>query len=327
MDSWRAKLLDILDILTDSPRIPDRWSIPDRHVRRNPVERIGWIGTGVMGRSMAIHVLKGGYPVSVFNRSRERTEDLCREGAVWCDSPGDVAARSDIVFTMVGEPADVEEVVLGKRGVLSRIEPGSVMVDMTTSEPSLAVRIYGEARAKSVFSLDAPVSGGDIGAREGTLAIMAGGDEEAFRRVLPVFERMGRNIVLMGGPGMGQHTKMSNQILVASTMIGVVEALLYARRAGLDLDAVIGVVGKGAAASWAFNQLGPRIVKGDTAPGFAIRHFVKDMRIALAEAGRMKIALPGLALVNQFYLAAVAEGLENEGTHALFRVLDRMNRP
>lgn len=327
MTSCQAKLLDILDILTDSPRIPDRWIISDRHCRRIPVEKIGWIGTGVMGRSMALHVLQGGYSVSVFNRSRDRAADLCREGAVWCDSPGDVAARSDIVFTMVGDPADVEEIVLGRQGVLSRIRPGSVMVDMTTSDPSLAVRIYAEAKAKSVFSLDAPVSGGDVGAREGNLAIMAGGDEEAFRRVFPVFERMGKNMALMGGPGMGQHTKMSNQILVASTMIGVVEALLYAQRAGLDLDAVIEVVGKGAAASWAFNKLGPRIVKGDMAPGFAIRHFVKDMGIALAEAGRMKIALPGLALVNQFYLAAVAEGLENEGTHALFRVMDRMSRP
>jgi 3-hydroxyisobutyrate dehydrogenase len=171
-----------------------------------------------MGRSMALHVLQGGYSVSVFNRSRDRAADLCREGAVWCDSPGDVAARSDIVFTMVGDPADVEEVVLGRQGVLSRIRPGSVMVDMTTSDPSLAVRIYAEAKAKSVFSLDAPVSGGDVGAREGNLAIMAGGDEEAFRRVFPVFERMGKNMALMGGPGMGQHTKMSNQILVASTI-------------------------------------------------------------------------------------------------------------
>ncbi|PKN36158.1 MAG: oxidoreductase [Deltaproteobacteria bacterium HGW-Deltaproteobacteria-19] len=291
------------------------------------MERIGWIGTGVMGRSMVLHVLQGGHPVSVFNRSRDKADDPCRQGAAWCETPGEVAARSDIVFTMVGEPSDVEEVILGGDGVLARIRKGSVIVDMTTSEPSLAVRIYGEAKAKSVFSLDAPVSGGDIGAKEGTLAIMAGGDEEAFRRVLPVFERMGGNIAIMGGPGMGQHTKMSNQILVASTMIGVVEALLYARRAGLDLNRVIEVVGKGAAASWAFNKLGPRIVKGDTAPGFAIRHFVKDMGIALTEAKRMKLALPGLALVNQFYLAAVAEGLENEGTHALFRVLDRMNSP
>jgi 3-hydroxyisobutyrate dehydrogenase len=291
------------------------------------METIGWIGTGVMGRSMALHVLKGGYPLSVFNRNRDRAADLIAAEAVWCDTAGEVAARSDIVFTMVGEPADVEQVLLGEGGVLPHLRPGSVVVDMTTSEPSLARRIYDEAKTKSVSSLDAPVSGGDVGARQGTLAIMAGGDEEAFRRVVPVLELMGRNIALMGGPGMGQHTKMSNQILVASTMIGVVEALLYARRAGLDLERVIEVVGKGAAASWAFNQLSPRIVKGDLAPGFAIRHFVKDMGIALQEAKKMKLALPGLALVNQFYLAAAAEGLENEGTHALFRVLDRMNQP
>lgn len=291
------------------------------------MDTIGWIGTGVMGRSMALHVLKGGYSLSVFNRTRDKAHDLCQEGATWCNTPGEVAARSDVVVTMVGEPADVEQVILGEGGVLERLRPGSVVVDMTTSEPSLARRIYEAARAKDVSSLDAPVSGGDVGAREGTLAIMAGGDVEAFRRVLPLFERMGRNIALMGGPGMGQHTKMSNQILVASNMAGVVEALLYARRAGLDPERVIEVVGKGAAASWVFNQLGPRIVKGDWAPGFAIRHFVKDMGIALREAKSMKLALPGLALVNQFYLAAVAEGLENEGTHALFRVLDRMNRP
>jgi 3-hydroxyisobutyrate dehydrogenase len=197
---------------------------------------------------------------------------------------------------------------------------------MTTSEPSLACRIYEEAKAKSVFSLDAPVSGGDLGAREGTLSIMVGGDEVVFNRVLPLFQLMGRNIALMGGAGMGQHTKMSNQILIASTMIGVVESILYARRAGLDMNQVIDLVGKGAAASWAYSQLGPRILRDDFAPGFYIRHFVKDMGIALMEAKRMKLALPGLALANQFYMAAVAEGMETNGTQALYKVLDRMNR-
>jgi 3-hydroxyisobutyrate dehydrogenase len=198
---------------------------------------------------------------------------------------------------------------------------------MTTSEPSLSRRIEKEAKGKSVLSLDAPVSGGDVGAREGTLAIMVGGDKDAFQRVLPIFKLMGKNIARMGGPGMGQHTKMSNQILIASTMIGVVESLLYAHRAGLDQESVIDVIGKGAAASWAINQLGPRIVKGNFAPGFAIRHFIKDMGIALLEARRMKLSLPGLALANQFYTAAMAEGLEAEGTQALYKVLDRMNRP
>jgi 3-hydroxyisobutyrate dehydrogenase len=290
------------------------------------MERIGWIGTGVMGKSMCMHILKKGYAVSVYNLTKAKADDLCRLGAVWFDSPGDVAAHSDIVFSMVGEPPDVAQVILGKGGVLEHIRPGAVIVDMTTSEPSLAQRIYAEATRKSVSSLDAPVSGGDIGAREGTLAIMVGGDEAAFRRVLPVFELMGKNIARMGASGMGQHTKMSNQIVIASTMVGVVEALLYAHRAGLDLSNVIDVIGKGAASSWALNQLGPRIVKGDFAPGFYIRHFVKDMGIALLEARRMKLSLPGLALANQFYTAAMAEGLETDGTQALYKVLDRLNR-
>lgn len=290
------------------------------------MERVGWIGTGVMGTSMCAHILKNGYRVSVYNKTRSRTENLCREGAVWLDNPGEVAEKSDIVFTMVGEPPDVEDVVLGPGGVLKNIRTGGVIVDMTTSEPSLAARIYDEAKAKSIFSLDAPVSGGDLGAREGTLSIMVGGDEAVFNRVLPLFRLMGRNIALMGGAGMGQHTKMSNQILIASTMIGVVESILYAGRAGLDMNQVIDLVGKGAAASWAYNQLGPRILKEDFAPGFYIRHFVKDMGIALMEAKRMKLALPGLALANQFYMAAVAEGLETNGTQALYKVFDRMNR-
>jgi 3-hydroxyisobutyrate dehydrogenase len=291
------------------------------------MERIGWIGTGVMGKSMCLHLLEKGFPLTVSNRTKEKAADLCRRGAVWCKTPAEVAAASDIVFTMVGEPADVEQVILSTEGALANMAPGSVIVDMTTSEPSLACRIYAAAKTRSVSSLDAPVSGGDIGAREGTLSIMVGGDEETFSRVMPLFSLMGKNISRMGGPGMGQHTKMSNQILIASNMIGVVESLLYARHAGLDLNQVIALVGKGAAASWAYNQLGPRILKGDFAPGFFIRHIVKDMGIALAEARRMKLALPGLALANQFYMAAVAEGLEADGTQGLYKVFDRMNQP
>ncbi len=291
------------------------------------MKRIGWVGTGVMGKSMCLHILKKGYQLSLYNRTKEKTEELCREGASWFDTPGEVAAASDVTFTMVGEPTDVEQVILGKRGILEGSRPGTLIVDMTTSEPSLARLIYEKAKGKSVSSLDAPVSGGDIGAREGTLAIMVGGDEDAFKRVLPVFELMGKNIAYMGGPGMGQHTKMSNQIVIAAAMVGVVESLLYARRAGLDLDALIDIIGKGAASSWSLNQLGRRIVKGDFAPGFYIRHFVKDMGIALLEARKMKLSLPGLALANQFYTAAIAEGLETEGTQALYKVLDRLNSP
>ncbi|HUH66834.1 MAG TPA: NAD(P)-dependent oxidoreductase [Syntrophales bacterium] len=291
------------------------------------MKKIGWIGTGVMGKSMCLHILKKGYQLSVFNRAREKSGELCKQGATWFDTPGDVAAASDVTFTMVGEPPDVKQVILGKGGVLEGSRSGAAIVDMTTSEPSLARIIYEEAKKRAVSSLDAPVSGGDVGAREGTLAIMVGGDEDVFKRVLPVFELMGKNIAHMGGPGMGQHTKMSNQIAIAGNMVGVVESLLYARRAGLDPDAVIDIIGKGAAASWSLNQLGRRIIKGDFAPGFYIRHFVKDMGIALLEARKMKLSLPGLAVVNQFYTAAIAEGLETDGTQALYKVLDRLNRP
>jgi len=288
-------------------------------------ETIGWIGTGVMGRSMALHLLENGYEVNLYNRTREKTDDLVGKGARWRDNPAEVARYSDIIFTMVGYPADVEDGVLGEQGALDGAREGSVLVDMTTSDPSLAVRIYDAARAKGVAALDAPVSGGDVGAREGKLAIMAGGDEATFKKVLPLFRLMGENIALMGGPGAGQHTKMSNQILIASTMIGVVESLHYARRAGLDMGGVIDVIGKGAAASWSINNLGRRIVDGDFDPGFFVKHFVKDMGIALLEAERMKLSLPGLALAKQFYTAAMALGMENLGTQALYRVFERLN--
>jgi 3-hydroxyisobutyrate dehydrogenase len=287
--------------------------------------RVGWIGTGVMGRSMCGHLISAGYPVRVYNRTRAKAEALCRENVVCCDSPAEVAAGSDIIFAIVGFPRDVEEVFLGTSGVVAHAKLGSVVVDMTTSEPSLAVRIHQAAMARGIEALDAPVSGGDIGAREATLAIMAGGEEAAFARVRPLFERMGKNIRLMGGPGAGQHTKMSNQILIAGTMIGVVESLSYAHGAGLDLDAVIDVIGSGAAGSWSINNLGRRIAKGDFNPGFFIKHFVKDMGIALAEARAMNLSLPGLALAQQFYIAAQAMGLENLGTQGLYRVFERMN--
>ena len=286
---------------------------------------IGWIGTGVMGRSMCGHLAKAGHRMAVYNRSKEKAAGLVEAGAVWKDSPAGVAAESDVIFTIVGYPSDVEEVYLGERGVLSVAKRGSIVVDMTTSEPALARRIYDEAKKKGVSSVDAPVSGGDIGAREAKLAIMAGGDRETYERLLPLFRLLGENIAYMGPAGAGQHTKMSNQILIASTMIGVVESLLYASGAGLSMEEVIEVIGKGAASSWSINNLGRRIAKGDFDPGFYIKHFVKDMGIALREAGRMKLALPGLSLVHQFYLSAMAIGLENLGTQGLYKVLERMN--
>lgn len=290
--------------------------------------RIGWIGTGVMGRAMCGHLLDAGHAVRVYNRSRGKAEALAERGAVLCDSPAEAAIGSEVIFTIVGFPRDVEEVYFGKDGgdgILAAATPGAVVVDMTTSEPSLAVRIHAAAAARGLGALDAPVSGGDLGAREATLAIMVGGEQAVFERVRPLFERLGRNVRRMGDPGAGQHTKMSNQILIAGTMIGVVESLLYARQAGLDLDPVIDVIGSGAAGSWSINNLGRRIAKGDFNPGFFIKHFIKDMGIALAEARAMRLALPGLALVQQFYLAAQAEGLEDLGTQGLYKVLERMS--
>lgn len=286
---------------------------------------IGWIGTGVMGRSMCLHLINAGHGASVFNRTREKATDLIEKGATWCDTPADVAENSDVIFSIVGFPADVDEVILGDKGVLKTARPGSVIVDMTTSEPNLAIRISQAAMKRNVMALDAPVSGGDQGAREGTLAIMVGGDKAAYDRVQPLFQILGENIAYMGDSGAGQHTKMSNQILIASNMIGVVECLLYAYKAGLDLGETIDVIGKGAASSWSINNLGRRIVRGDFDPGFFIKHFIKDMGIALDEAKRMNLSLPGLALAHQFYNAATAMGYENLGTQGLYKVFQKLN--
>ena len=287
---------------------------------------VGWIGIGVMGKSMCGHLLRAGHTVALTTRTREKAAELLAAGAAWCATARETAARSDIVFTMVGFPDEVEQVYFGADGILAGARPGSVLCDMSTSEPSLAVRIHAEARQKKCAALDAPVSGGDVGAREAKLAIMAGGDRDAFEKVLPLFQKMGETISLMGGPGAGQHTKMVNQIAIAGAMIGTVEALLYAQKAGLGLEAVIDIVGKGAAASWSLNNLGRRIVRGDFGPGFYIKLFVKDMGIALKEAARMRLALPGLSLVHQFYMAAQSQGLETLGTQGLFKVLASLSQ-
>jgi 3-hydroxyisobutyrate dehydrogenase len=286
---------------------------------------IGWIGTGVMGRSMAAHLIREGYPLRVFNRTTSKANSLIDQGATWCDCPKEVAAQSQIIFTIVGYPEDVHQVVLGKDGILSRTKPETILVDMTTSTPRLAKKIYQACQSKSISALDAPVSGGDIGAREGKLAIMVGGDKASFQKVLPLFQMMGENIAYMGEAGAGQHTKMSNQILIASTMVGVVESLIYAYKSGLNMEEVIEVIGRGAAASWSINNLGRRIQQKNFDPGFYIKHFVKDMGIALQEAARMKLSLPGLSLANQFYLAAMAMGYENLGTQGLYKVFESMN--
>jgi 3-hydroxyisobutyrate dehydrogenase len=282
---------------------------------------IGWVGTGVMGTSMCGHLLAGGYPMTVYSRTRERAESLLQRGATWADSPAELAARSDVVFTMVGYPADVRAVMLGDDGVLSTIRSGGVIVDMSTSEPSLARELYAAAAERGVDSVDAPVSGGDVGARNAALSIMVGGDEAVVARLAPLLELLGTTIVHQGPAGAGQHTKMVNQTLIASGMVGVCEALLYAHRAGLDPELVLRSVSGGAAGSWSLTNYAPRMLAGDYAPGFMVEHFIKDMEITLAEARRMDLALPGLALAHELYLALRAQGGGRDGTQALIRAL------
>ena len=288
-------------------------------------ESLGWIGSGVMGSSMCGHLLEAGYPVTIFSRTRARAEALLERGAAWADTPAEVASRSAVVFTMVGFPSDVREVVLGEHGSLAGAQAGSLLVDMTTSEPTLAQEIRAAALQRGVESIDAPVSGGDVGARNATLSIMVGGDASAVERVRPLFEIMGKTIVHQGGAGAGQHAKMVNQILIATLMIGVCEGLLYAYKAGLDLEMVLESVSGGAAGSWSLTNYAPRMLKGDFEPGFFVEHFIKDMEIALGEARRMNLALPGLALAHELYLALRAQGGGRKGTQALLLALARLS--
>jgi 3-hydroxyisobutyrate dehydrogenase len=287
--------------------------------------RVGWIGTGVMGRWMCHHLIAKGYKATVYNRTRDKAQPLLDEGAAYAESPKAVAERSDVVFAIVGFPRDVREVFLGPQGALAGSKAGTVLVDMTTSEPSLAREIADAARAKGVGAVDAPVSGGDVGARNAALSIMVGGDAEAVEAVRPLLECMGKTIVHQGPAGAGQHTKMVNQVLIATNMIGVCEALLYGYKAGLDLKTVLQSVGGGAAASWSLNNLGPRIIDRNFEPGFFVEHFIKDMGIALDEARRMGLSLPGLALANQLYLAVQAQGYGRKGTHALMLALEHLS--
>lgn len=279
--------------------------------------RVGWIGTGVMGRSMAGHVLTRGYELVVHTRTRARADDLLGRGARWAESPREVAARSDVVFVIVGVPAEVREVLLGEQGVLAGARPGGVVVDMSTSAPGLAREVAALAEARGVHAVDAPVSGGDVGAREARLSIMIGGDAAVVTALRPLWECMGKTFVHQGGPGAGQHTKMVNQVLIAGGMIGLCEALLYAHRAGLDPERVLASVSTGAAGSWSLANYAPRILRGDFEPGFLVEHFIKDLGIALDEARSMGLSLPGLALAQQLYLATQAQGLGRKGTQAL----------
>ncbi len=286
--------------------------------------RIGWIGTGVMGASMFGHILKAGYRGAVYTRTSSKAQPLIDAGALWVDTPKQVAEQSDLIFTIVGFPSDVRKVYFGEEGIMAGLKPGSVVVDMTTNSPSLAIEIYEAAKEKGSFSLDAPVSGGDVGARNAALSIMIGGDEDVYNALRPVFELLGDKINYQGKAGSGQHTKMCNQIVVASSMIGVCEGLLYGTRAGLNLETMLASVSKGAAACWSLDNLAPRILKRDFEPGFYVEHFIKDMGIVLDEAKRMDMALPGLSLIHQLYLSVKAKGYGKKGTQALMLALEDM---
>ena len=287
--------------------------------------RVGWIGTGVMGGPMAGHLIAAGHELAVHTRTRSRAEDLLEQGARWCDEPAAVAEGAEAVVTMLGFPADVRDTLLGDGGVLAAMASGSLLIDHTTSEPSLAEELAEAAAEHGVDALDAPVSGGDVGARNGKLVIMCGGEQAAFDRATPLLEAYGQTIVLEGGPGAGQHTKMVNQIAIASGMVALCEALLYAYGSGLDPQKVLDTIGGGAAGSFSLTTYGPRLLKGDLEPGFKIDHFIKDLGIALAEARRMRLSLPGLALAEQLYLAAQAQGLGQKGTQALLVALARLS--
>ncbi|MGJ7919696.1 NAD(P)-dependent oxidoreductase [Neobacillus sp. LXY-4] len=280
---------------------------------------IGFIGTGVMGKSIAGHLLSAGYPLIVYTRTKEKADSLLQKGAKWASTPKELAEQANVIFTMVGYPTDVEEIYLGEAGLISNAKENTYLIDMTTSTPSLAIKINEAASQKGLHALDAPVSGGDIGARDARLSIMVGGEHEDFLKIEPILNLVGNNIVYQGKAGSGQHTKMCNQITIASNMIGVCEALVYAKKAGLDPENVLKSISSGAAGSWSLSNLGPRMVKGDFEPGFYIKHFIKDMNIALQEAEAMGMDTPGLALAKSLYEKLVEQGEENSGTQALYK--------
>jgi 3-hydroxyisobutyrate dehydrogenase len=287
--------------------------------------RIGWIGTGVMGLSMCGHLQAKGFPTTVYSRTKSRAQSLVDKGATWADTPASVAAVSDVIFTIVGLPSDVREVYFGDRGILSAGKKGAITVDMTTTEPSLSREIYDVAKTKGMSAIDAPVSGGDVGAKNATLSIMVGGDKDAVDKVMPLLQAMGKNIVHQGGAGNGQHTKMCNQIVLSGTIIGVCESLLYGYKAGLDLDTMLSSITKGAAQCWILDNLAPKMVKRNFDPGFFVEHFEKDLGIVLDESKRMGISMPGLALVRQFYVALKAQGHGRLGYHALLLTLEQLS--
>ena len=288
-------------------------------------KKIGFIGLGVMGKSMAGHLMDAGHELYVYSRTKAKCGDIIEKGAHWCDTPKGVAENTDIVFTIVGFPKDVEEVYLGKNGLIEGTREGMIFCDMTTTKPSLDIQIGKELEKKGASMCDAPVSGGDSGARNATLSIMAGADKATFDALLPYFNIMGKSITHMGELGAGQHTKMANQIVIAGTMCGVSEALVYGVRAGLDTEKMVQTISKGAAGCWTLDNLAPRVLRDDLAPGFMVDHFIKDMGIALEEAEKMELVLPSLALTKQLYLSLKANGMGRNGTQALVKAIEQLS--
>ena len=288
-------------------------------------KKTAFIGLGVMGKSMVSRLIDAGYELYIYNRTKAKGDDLVAKGAIWCDTPEEAARNASVIFTIVGYPKDVENVYLGKDGLIEAAEKGKIFCDMTTTKPSLEVMIAERLAEKGAAFADAPVSGGDRGAREGTLSIMCGCDDDTFSTLLPYLSIMGRNIVHLGPAGSGQHTKMANQIVIAGTMCGVSEALVYGAKAGLDLEKMVQTISKGAAGCWTLDNLAPRVLKGDYEPGFMVDHFIKDMGIALEEAEKMELPLPSLALTRQLYLAIKAEGNGKKGTQVLVKALEALS--
>ena len=286
--------------------------------------RIGWIGTGVMGASMCEHLLRAHYPLTIHSRTKGKAEGLLQQGAQWVDTTADIVETADVVCTMVGFPHDVRQIYLGNNGLLAKSRPSQIFVDFTTSDPALAVEIAECAHERQTVALDAPVSGGDLGAKQGTLSIMVGGEACAFEALQPLLRTFGKVLVHHGLAGCGQHAKLCNQITIAGTMIGVCEALLYAHQAGLDGEKLLESIRQGAAGCWTLDHLAPKILQQDFSPGFFVEHFIKDMGLALAAANRMGLLLPGLSVVHKLYQAVQAHGHGRSGTQALLVALERM---
>ena len=281
---------------------------------------IGFIGLGVMGQSMAGHIVNAGYELHVYTRTKKKGETIIAQGGIWENSVPELSRKCDVIITIVGFPADVEVIYFGENGILNHAKNGSVVIDMTTSSPDLAVKIHDQAKEKKIDSLDAPVSGGDIGARNASLTIMAGGDKNIFDQILPLFKIMGKNIELQGKSGAGQHAKISNQIAIAAGMIGVCEAIAYAEKSGLDPETVLKSIGQGSAGSWSLNNLGPRMIAKNFEPGFYIKHFRKDMKIAAISSKELGLETPGLDLAISLYKKMADKGLENDGTQGLYKL-------